>query len=523
MADAKRDTDKPGLHYLWPLVAIGLIDEGEDADTPNDTWLKLVPQDPAEVEQPVTVAIIDNGCAGWRDPCDTSFNPFEHPNLDGHRLVHPIDFTGHVKGAVYNRGADDWSPRDADDRLLQDLRAIAGTHAGIRSQVADHVTAVLDHATTGKGAAPDTAEYPEIPDPSDRFAAHGTSCAGLVAAHAGWIAADDGAKNMAQGSARRRNPNAIGYSGVCPSARIIPVNTVYNTEYWPMICALLWAVVKGADVILIPRGLSDLPDPAPETAGGPSGLRDSRLMTDPARHAEKALFEALLTSVAERVPVVVAAGNQGTGRLNYPASLGVTRGEAGPAAELFIAGAVTARGKRASYSAGFAEPEHSDRVFYCPSDDGEDVNEDIFRYDSLSWRGRNLDMDRIVRGRSKGANDFSPYGVMAIDIPGQYGYVADPGPLNDFGEKFSKTTDPDTAENLPRALYCTFGGTSAAASILAGVIALYIQANRSDGSTAVDTIRKALKKARAPARNLGDGPAPKDGIKIVRADKLLEP
>ena len=534
-----------GLYYLWHLVAIGLIEhKDEDGNSsslkPNDHWDELLPKDSASWRNAVTVAIIDNGCASWRDPDDATYNPFEHPNLDGRRIIHPVDFTGHVEGSVYGARTAHWGPEGKGQARIEDWLGSLSDYQDVRSNLHDHIAKILTQCDTED--PPQTHHYPEIPDPADRFAAHGTACAGLVAASAITTKRTTKTTSAKDNNPAPFNPNAVAYSGVHPCAKIMPISTVYNSEFWPMICALLWAVIKGADVILIPRGLSDLspeyevPKAQRDERSDPhdlDDLRDSRLLTEPFRHAEKKLFETLLKLVAEKIPVVMAAGNDGTALLNYPASLAKpVAGDIG-AANLFVAGAVTAFGEKASYSSGHSEGQNT--VFYCPSDDGQDVNLECFRYDSLSWRGRNLDMKKIVdlKGKKKD-NDYSPYGVMSIDIPGQYGYIAEPGPLNDYSEKFSNPeglTHPNDSEstctnlgeyseqNRPRALYCTFGGTSAASSILAGIIALYVEAANQGGTLDMAALRTTLENAQTNAMNLQTREA--GTAKIVSAAKVL--
>lgn len=531
--DATGNTDKSdeGLHYLWHLQAIGLIpkteDEGGDA---------AVFEAPASGDfQKIRVAIIDNGCAGYRNG-DDAFNAFEHPNLKGTRLVDPIDFSAYVEGLRFmGQGEDEWTPVGKGlDRLSEnkdELKAFfEEAKKGVRRGLGSLVDTILSpNADTGEDQTLKTMCYPELPDPSDRFAAHGTCCAGLVAANP-----------LEKDGQKPPNPNSIRYMGVNPTAHIIPISTVYNQEYWPLICGLLWAVVKGADVILIPRGMEEMDasenkEALKETDLEEEGdLRTTRFMSDPTRFAEKQMFETLLKRVSDVIPVVMAAGNDGGKNLSYPASLKTHSNSSDiRASNLFVAGAVTARGEYSSYSSGVGE--NDDVVLYAPSDDAEEYSGTEIRFDDTSWRARNLPALKAL----KNENCYSPYGVLAIDIPGQYGYVADPGSTKDFDELHADlepvltkmsydeqlSENPNKIEykkeNLPRALYTTFGGTSAAASILAGIISWYLQlAGSGEEEKSPRNLQIALQNARIHAPNLEHG-GTNNMVQIVSARELL--
>ncbi|MEM7746960.1 MAG: S8/S53 family peptidase [Pseudomonadota bacterium] len=531
----KNDKTDAGLYYLWHLQAIDLISENEKGATEE-----ILPPDP---NSEIRVAIIDNGCAGFRKD-DKAFNAFEHPNLQGTRLVDPIDFSAYVKGLSYmGQDKDDWSPVGEGLARLGNTQALETLFTDAKEGVSESLQDLIDQLVNPKKPAAkvdaddekssttlETVCYPELPDPSDRFAAHGTCCAGLVAASADEHDAP---------SAPNQNPNAIAYRGVNPSARIIPISTVYNQEYWPLICALLWAVVKGADVILIPRGMEEMEAKDnkaldPEDPDLQNDLRTTRFVSDPTRFAEKKLFEALLKHVSDRIPVVMAAGNEGSTLVSYPASLKFRSNSSAATMEnLIVAGAVTARGEYASYTSGYGES--NDTVLYAPSDDAEEISDRMTRFDDTSWRARHLPALEALKKK----NRYSPYGVLAIDIPGQYGYVADPGSTKDFGELHADLGSVLTADsvvdraagkpsvvykkqNLPRALYTTFGGTSAAASIIAGIISLYIQyAHLKGGTVSPNDLVRALKDAQVPSPNLeGNGEKSKT-VKIVSVKKLL--
>ncbi len=77
----------------------------------------------------------------------------------------------------------------------------------------------------------------------------------------------------------------------------------------------------------------------------------------------------------------------------------------------------------------------------------------------------------------KGAheNRFGAYGILAIDVPGVYGYTVEGSNPIDFRElrmTQDRTVTDGRADLKQRSLYAIFGGTSAASSIVAGVCSL---------------------------------------------------
>jgi hypothetical protein len=246
--------------------------------------------------------------------------------------------------------------------------------------------------------------------------------------------------------------------------------------------------------------------------------------------AEKALFESVLQWVATRVPVVLAAGNTGRSRLEYPASLVQARDS-----RLIVAAACTALGKRASYSCHLKVGHEN--LFFAPSNDGQIVNQEFLRYDDLPWRGRNIDFD-VYPGTTGRDNDWSPFPVVAIDIPGDFGYGEDG--RNEFDEVPGRgrvdqgegkvdddcnvLTGPASPHDPPPppSLYSLFGGTSAAAAITAGLVALILR--KFGTATAVETVLGRLRKTQ-PFWNIVDDDDPPDDTgsaeRMLSAEKAL--
>ncbi len=488
-----------GLFYLWHLAAIGLIEwkrngKGEKV-TESKCW--LVPGK-HKGDEKITVAIIDNGCAE------------DHPNLSTDRINH-VEFFAYPQAAFY---LTDGKPHAEELMPIDEL--------SFARELKDEVNTALElprETSLSLTLAEYLGEkdpYKEIQNPSHRFASHGTACAGLV----GGCATKEG-----DPSAPPDNPWAIDYSGVDPFAHILAINTVYNHEYWPMIAALVYAARSCADVILIPRAVDDMAPPAfTDVTDFPSASDDprhTRFQEDTRRFRDKQLFETILRVICKHVPTVVAAGNTGIGEMAYPARLS-TLASSNEDFPLITVGAVTARGLRASYSAGSNGMVGTKSPFiYAPSNDHETMTQDFQRYDDLSWRARNTLSEAALKsyqdeppflGRleaplcdapegSPPENDFSPYGILAIDIPGPWGYDNTVGEARDLEDPLAeyKLDDPQNVkcqsryqENQPRSLYALFGGTSAASAIVAGTISQMIRSS-GKGSLSRDAITDKLR------------------------------
>lgn len=446
-----------GLHYLWHLHGIGLLEEietGQDPDKrkeyyPHELWK------PKEQSHRVSrVAVIDNGCVR------------EHPNLAAERIKFPVEFSRSMAGTVYpqpDKAGESGNVPETEKTLealagcgLDDLADLAETedaqHAKPSLQLRQAIRAVCD------GNWPEFDVETAVQSPSERFAPHGTACAGLVGADAAFHRKEN---------EKTPNPWAIDYSGVNPLAEIMPIATVYNQDYWPIIMALLYAVVREADVILIPRAIEEMS--APEEDPDTSDPRHSRLLTDRTRYADFRLLKHVLRVVSNAIPVVVPAGNNGVGGMEFPAKLSNTE-----LPNLIVCGAVNNHGFRSAYSSTGAND-----LIHAPSDDSQELTQDDTRYDEFSWRARRISMLPAQDGAI--ANRYGAYGILAIDVPGFYGYTVEGNNPIDYGEQ----RNPDElnqqlgrAELRPRSLYAIFGGTSAASSIVAGVCSL-VQKNAS--------------------------------------------
>lgn len=436
-----------GLHYLWHLEAIGLITpESRQADTTSDNspdyhlnpkWLEYNNTKLGELA--AKVVIIDNGCVA------------DHPNLPETRVRNSIDFSYDVCGTIYGSELEDcdlFSSFPSEENLHNQygfkLADVLAEHANISSALSSTLLKLSKRDLSPR-------HIRQVNNPSNRMAAHGTACAGLVGADA---------------STESNNSAVIEYAGVDKHAHIIPVATVYSHEYWPLVMALLYALAQEADVILIPRAVEELADTdKPLNRARQTGFSHCTTLA-----AEKALFEALLEKISMKIPVVIAAGNVGANRLEYPAKL-VTQTDF---SQLIVVGAVNSNGYRSSYSSYIDERFP---FYYAPSDDSEVYTESEFRLDDFSHRAA-----RIGYGASGSLNTqdetekYSPYSLVALDIPGAYGYDFQGDRVIDKFDNLLPQYMLDKLETSlelqPKSLYATFGGTSAAASIVAGIVSM---------------------------------------------------
>ena len=318
---------------LWHLAHVGLFDiEGTGGAG------GCVPAGGADGAPPVTVALVDTGCDA------------AHPDLRG-AVVEERDFSPFDRGAVY-RDALPHEPTSGEavsaalDRLGVD-----------RTRWEDGTRERLDALLEGLGDGRDIHPPYPFPDPARRHGSHGTACAGLIAAHA----------SAPEGAGR-------GARGVLPGCRIVSLAAPFGFAVRPLVHAILHAVARDVDAILLPRGLDDaLPRGARspgEVLDGTAALPDerharaTRVTGDPERLRDLLLLDALMASVSARLPFVVAAGNGSRALPEYPARLHGPDEE--PArGNLIVVGAHGHDGRRTDYTSGRV----SGVTVFAPGDD----------------------------------------------------------------------------------------------------------------------------------------------------------
>jgi subtilisin family serine protease len=410
------------------------------------------------------------------------------------------------------RNIDLRAARDFDHGLEEDGRALT------EEEIAGLEEGTLDGTRTRA----------RISNPYD---AHGTACAGIVAAY----------------------PIEGGCVGVAPSCTIVPVRINTNLEFRSLIAALKYADEAG-HVILMPRWLPWAgADPckvaaaqpggaaAAVSAGeesGPKGATGSPTAksTDTAAEAAagehevwqelkaksgeafwaalagraeaelSATLHAAVREVAKRKPIVCASGNNGTGSLIYPACL----------AETVAVGACNEKGYRSTYSQYGAGLD-----VVAPSSDIADLTRTVRRATEQMVRERGEDpADPEVRERY-GVDRLGSLGIETTDHSGPFGYNPNPSPRGDYceavdwlgmpaGADTPAYGQPGLAESQAgfQSLLAAadaadaarpdweledfrFGGTSAAAAQVAGVIALMLSKNPNLSMTKIKEILHA--------------------------------
>lgn len=295
------------------------------------------------------------------------------------------------------------------------------------------------------------------------FDAHGTACAGIV------------------GAAHREGVDVV---GVAPECRLVPVRINANFEPQVLEAALRYAAEVG-DVILLARYLPR----APLDRKGANGSEYEKERNEGLRRLEETLRR-----IASKVPVVCASGNDGKKGLVFPACL----------PETIAVGACNEKGWRSTYS---QFGEQLDVV--APSNDIPIETRDFIRLDSDEVERRRREKEERARLRVGGTMPK----VRAEQAP-EYAGLAEYGHLAEFGPRAIATTDNlgTAGYNFePAGDYCKadgnfgFGGTSAAAAQVAGVVALMLGRHPTLKGD-VNAVRERLRHAASPKflRSRGD-------------------
>lgn len=367
--------------------------------------------------QPTRVALIDTGVC------------LDHPYLDG-RVDRDlsIDFGALPYGLSYRRSAKPYTLQFRTN-LLEKL-ALGDSH--------DVIAKIMAEAN-GK-----TVTRADRTSLQRRFSSHGTAVAGLIAASP---------PKPGQGPI----VPSLEYFGADRLSTVVSIATSLQPSPQQLIIAVLYALQNGADVIVIPRGIStDWQNPEPDHAypSDESAAESARLLGQG--------LEDLLISVSELVPVVCAAGNSSMDQLDYPAVLSDRCGNNG----IVAVGAASYLGRRSAYSnygAGL--------TLVAPSDDAEVLNRHQVRLDKCSRRYR-LHPYSTYEG-SPIEVPYSHQSILALDVPGVAGYA---------GRGQSGIDEDDPVNELfdtTGGAFALFGGTSAACAMVAGVISQLVRKARS--------------------------------------------
>ncbi len=438
----------PRYYYLWHLVSLGVMTPDPCGEELKQTiWDELAEMG---ATSPSTVVMIDVGCR------------FDHPNLRG-RVDHrrSIDFSISPYGTRFsNEASDRPAPVPSNFSGLDlgrlNLDALNSDDLGLLQEIAQDL---IESNGLWRGHG----------DVERIFSSHGTAASGLIV----------GGPEIL-GPEQEPHAGAIPYFGVDPYSHLISVRTGFDDDPAQFISALLYAWNQAADVIVLPRGL---PDPVasymtPKDDFGADlerwanrdhsdllGRMEALQATaetvsplHPQRGATKArlwrILRQIFIAVSKHIPIVCAAGNDGESQLNYPASLASRENG------VIAVGAVTANGLRAGYS------NYGDGLsLVAPSDDMQVFNRYQLRdVPKTRERLKYLCSDDVQQ------LDYSHLGLLTTDIPGRFGY--------DAGRAATGDPDDRASPELQTGLYTQFGGTSGAAALVAGVVALIRRAER---------------------------------------------
>lgn len=454
MSDGKENYEL--YYYLWHLIAIGAL----EVDTTSPPGAEDCPEITGSIWQGLPnerrkIALIDMGVAR------------HHPNLgspNGNQSQ--VDWDNALDLASHRFGAKYVDP-PANGRHLEDrVGHLAGIDDGngvVPALTADELDFV-GKLKVGLGVNRYVRAYDE------RYASHGTSCAGLTSGRAYSAGVVPGVSSVAA------------YFGVDPRSQVIPITTSISPDPAQLIAAFLYAHSLNVDVILVPRDAGTLflnEGLASERTIWPQSDRldddeNTRLHRTPSENPLAALenidvgwnaLDKVIRWVSQDIPIVCAAGNEGRSELIYPASLA-----SDPNSGVIAVGAVSYLGFRSGYS-NYSE----DLTIVAPSDDGEVYNRHQIRLDREAVSAADHWIEDpgpppefVHLGEETKTpipiRDFAPQRLITLDVPGPRGYVE--------GTLEGPVMDREKATDDPGGLYTQFGGTSGASAIVAGAICL---------------------------------------------------
>ncbi len=442
-------------YFLWHLVAMGVIEVDEKTGMQGATgaepgcptirstvWDDLTgtPSDSPKTR----IAMIDVGCSR------------NHPNLQG-RVSHElsIDLAAHPFGAKL-LPVDDASSPAPSTAFFEDLPNGVPMPSDLGANDQAYLTEFVETLAESRGIVR------RFGDVEEKFSSHGTAIAGLLVG--------------APATGETRTDQILPYFGVDPFSELISIRTSFDNDPAQMLAALLYAWMHKADVIVLPRGL---PDPERrrmktkidmhnsleswkscerndllvriETLEALAGNHDPNA-PDNGKSSEILwrITKHLLIEISKTIPVVCAAGNEGESQMIYPASL--AHRENG----IIAVGSVTSEGLRSGYS------NYGDGLtVVAPSDDMEVHNRYQVR---TNWKEYQARKDRFPIPDAVMRLPRSPLSLLSTDLPGSFGYEGE-----DLEGFRYRDMDSKTARN---GFYTTFGGTSGACALVAGVVAL---------------------------------------------------
>jgi subtilisin family serine protease len=457
MIDLQRKPAEPALKHdaFWHLQAIGLLPVTAEPLSPtaerpdSPIWTQLNGKE-------ALVAVIDTG---------VSDHPYLFERLDPRSN---IDLTGEPTLVL---------PEGKPDGVFDGMDAAWLTGLGLYSTPAKPYETVLSDMVA-KYKRRRTFDFGAPPAANQKFAAHGTSCAGLVAA--------------SSNNGRRSSGYRPYYRGVDPGGKVMSITTSFAPHPELLTLAFLLAARKPADVILFPRGL-------------PREIKEIDAKMAP---EWRALKETIL-AVSKLIPVVCAAGNECDDESIAPACFAADdNGIIGVAAMNYFG----ARSSYSNFGKGIAVA--------APSDDAEMFNIDQARLDKTDRFYGEYPYEAFIKNFNVSEVPYGEAAIRAIDVPGPFGFTDIAGNAGAGDAEARLATEPES-------FFTDFGGTSAAASIVAGVASLMQRAAKfKSGAAGLDgkKIRKLLvetaRKGRSPHLPQGIDPQLLDRDDVVNGQTL---
>jgi subtilisin family serine protease len=455
--------DYPMYFALWPLQIMGILDE---TAAPTGAWPKQAPR------KRTRVAIIDTPVGAKHPNLTDAIDKARAFDLFSTRLgafpYYPLESgRGRTKGEDAEDAADDEEESDLEAlkaAKLANLQLNANTQVAKDTRYAGGLLQeLIDRLAEGKPAILQGVR----PVTHPAFSAHGTAVAGLVGGRPATVPI---------AGENRSGPvlTALPFAGVDPFCEIVPISTSFDPDPEQLILALLYAELIAADVVLLPR---DFPDPmrtvpllqesfdaAPDQPGGT--LWEAVYPVELSQR-EKELWDDLYKLTKEislKRPIICAAGNNGDQNVIYPACLQEMDNG------IISVGAVNSVGECAGYS------NYGNMItVMAPSNDKTRFDRDEIRIDEQDPEFES----GLSAYKAKRNGKFSYLDVISTGVPGRHGYNR-----SEFWRAYLKQGDKRYPEPVVRdfsSFYCRFGGTSAAAALVAGFVSLGVTRGGKDG------------------------------------------
>ncbi len=473
--------------YLWHLAALGVI----NVQLPSLKEAKKKSKKKSSVHDhcpEITDTLWDRLCAfkGSGSKSRVALidvgSSQEHPNLKGQVSAEDsIDLAAHPYGAKMNSLRLSDANRVAGEtatRFFSELDISGLNLPGVDDKDRKFFESYVENLINASGVIRSFGEIEE------RFSSHGTAIAGLIVGKPETVPEEEKLCLLTE-SKKRHDRQILPYFGVDPFSSLISIRTSFDNDPFQFLTALLYAWMKKADVIVLPRGL---PDPIESPVEGRNDLLASpeswedrekldlyeRIkdlkkrspLPDPKAPLMSAteirvwrIVKQLILEISKSIPIVCAAGNEGESQMIYPANLAERDNG------IIAVGAVTAEGYRSGYS------NYGDGLtLVAPSDDMEVHNRYQVRVDMNSPEAKE---GLIPVAKTAMEVPLSYLGLLSTDLPGQYGYDGDGG-----GGSWPGEDDSDKERPSDNGYYTMFGGTSGATALVGGVIALLRRAER---------------------------------------------